>query len=135
MKYAFMSAHQGDHRVEKMAEVLEIARSGYYAWKGHLESLREGEEKEIVGQMREIQEQVHNRYGSPRVREALRGGGGKVGHNRVARLMRENDLGVPPKRRFRVTTSWREGDKVAENLLARCFDLAAANRVWVSDIT
>jgi len=58
-----------------------------------------------------------------------------VGHNRVARLRRENDLGVPPKRRFRVTTSWREGDKVAENLLARCFDLAAAKCVWVSDIT
>jgi len=66
-----MSAHQGDHRLEKMAEVLEIARRRYYGWKGHLESLREGGEKEIVGQ---IQEQVHNRYGSPRVREALKTG-------------------------------------------------------------
>ena len=32
MKYAFMSEQRGAHSVEKMADVLEVARSGFYAW-------------------------------------------------------------------------------------------------------
>ena len=32
MKYRFMAAHRGEHRVEKMAGNLGVTRSGFYAW-------------------------------------------------------------------------------------------------------
>jgi hypothetical protein len=32
MKYQVMSEQRGTHGVEKMAEVLGVARSGYYSW-------------------------------------------------------------------------------------------------------
>ncbi len=32
MKYAFMAAHLHEHRLGRMARVLGVSRSGYYAW-------------------------------------------------------------------------------------------------------
>lgn len=32
MKYIFMYEHRFDFKVKKMAEILEVRRSGYYAW-------------------------------------------------------------------------------------------------------
>jgi len=135
MKYALMSDQRGTHSVERMAEVLGVARSGYYAWAQGEESSRSLEEKKLVAEIQQIQGEVNHRYGSPRMTEQLRRRGRKVGHNRVARIMREKELGARRKRRFVLTTRSEEGQKVAENLLDRNFEAAAADRVWVSDIT
>jgi putative transposase len=135
MKYRLMNGQLGIHRVEKMAKVLGVSRSGYYAWASSPESPRERREKELTGQIQEIQNQVHHRYGSPRITKELQRRGRQVGHNHVARIMRENGLWARPKRRFVITTRSEEGQEVAENLLGRQFQTSAANRVWVSDIT
>jgi putative transposase len=58
-----------------------------------------------------------------------------VGHNRVARLMQEYGLGARVKRAFRLTTKSNHGLPVEQNMLGRQFAVAAANRVWVSDIS
>ena len=34
MKYRFMAEQRGAHSVGKMAEVLDVSRSGYHAWLG-----------------------------------------------------------------------------------------------------
>lgn len=117
MKYALMSEQRGTHSVERMAEVLGVARSGYYAWAQGEESSRSLEEKKLVAEIQQIQGEVNHRYGSPRMTEQLRRRGRKVGHNRVARIMREKELGARRKRRFVLTTRSEEGQKVAENLL------------------
>lgn len=135
MKYQIMSEQRGTHGVEKMAEVLGVARSGYYAWLDGGESARALEEKELVEQIREIQGEVRQSYGSPRMWEELLRRGRRVGKNRVARIMRENALGPRQKRRFVVTTHSKEGQEVAENILNRNFEASAADRVWVSDIS
>ncbi len=126
---------RGAHSVEKMAEVLRVSRSGYYARLSSAESSRERQEKELVRKIREIHEQMKHRYGSPRITKELARRGGHVGHNRVARIMRENGLWARTKRRFVITTRTNEGGAVAENLLERRFQSSAANRAWVSDIT
>jgi transposase InsO family protein len=135
MKYRIMSEQRGTHGVEKMAEVLGVARSGYYCWTAGGPSARAVEEKELVEQIQVIQGEVSHRYGSPRMREELERRGRHVGKKRVARIMRENGLGPRPKRRFVLTTRSEKGQEVAENLLDRNFAVPAANRVWVSDIT
>ena len=91
--------------------------------------------KQLVEQIKEIQGEVSHRYGSPRMRAELQRRGRHVGKKRVARIMRENALGPRPKRRFVLTTRSEKGQEVAENLLDRNFEVPAANRVWVSDIT
>jgi putative transposase len=135
MKYQLMSEQRGTHGVEKMAEVLGVARSGYYSWVEGGQSARAVEEKELVEQIQVIQAEVSHRYGSPRMREELQRRGRHVGKKRVARIMRENALGARQKKRFVLTTRSESGQEVAENLLNRNFEVPAANRVWVSDIT
>ena len=135
MKYRFIAEHREAHRVGRMAALLEVTRSGYYAWQRRGEGARRAADRELAGQIREIQQEVQRRYGSPRVTRELGRRGRYVGHNRVARLMRENELGARPKRRFRVTTKSDDTLEVAENTLNREFEVAGANQVWVSDIT
>ena len=130
-----MREHRRSHSVEKMARVLEVSRSGYYKWLIRPESSRQQENEELIGRIREIQEDSRYRYGSPRVTEALHQRGYQVGHNRIARLMRGNGLGRRPQKRFRSTTNSKHEFPVAENLLNREFTVAQANQVWASDIT
>ena len=49
--------------------------------------------------------------------------------------MREGLLGARRRKAYRVTTRSNHSHPVAENVLGRQFSVAAANRVWVSDIT
>ena len=106
-----------------------------HAWVGRGESGRSAAEQELEKEIRGIQKKAKRRYGSPRVTAALQRAGRRVGHNRVARIMKENDLQARPKRRFRVTTKADPSAVAAENLLARNFLVPEVNRVWVSDIT
>ena len=135
MKYRFMAEQRGAHSVGKMAEVLKVSRSGYHAWLHRGESRRRGADRELAEEIRGIQKEAKRRYGSPRVTAALRRAGRRVGHNRVARIMRASDLQARPKRRFRVTTTASASLPVAENMLGRNFVVATVNAVWVSDIT
>jgi transposase InsO family protein len=135
MKYSFMNEYRGDHSVEKMAEVLGVSRSGYYAWYSRDESDRDRANRELSEEIRRIQKRVKYRYGSLRVTAALRREGKVVGHNRVARLMRNNGLQARVRRRFRCTTKAAESRPVAANMLDRDFRVGAINRVWISDIS
>jgi putative transposase len=135
MKYRFMAEHRGEHRVEKMATNLGVTRSGYYAWLGRGKAARRVEDEQLGDLIKGIQQEMKYRYGSPRMTRELRRRGRQVGHNRVARLMREGQLGARPRKPYRVTTKSNHKHPVAENVLQRQFSVPTANRVWVSDIT
>ena len=74
------------------------------------------------------------RYGYRRVTAQLKAEGERVNHKRVARIMREQDLRVRPKRRFAVTTDSDHDGPVFPNLAK---DLAPTGRdqLWVADLT
>ena len=74
-------------------------------------------------------------YGSPSVHFELRSLGYLCGHNRVARLMRENGIISRVTVRFRSLTKAGKREPVADNLLARNFTVGKPNRVWASDFT
>jgi transposase InsO family protein len=83
--------------------------------------------------IREIHVASRGTYGSPRVHAELRLGRRLVvGHNLVARLMRDAEVaGLPARKRFR-----RPGDKVTMlDLVERSFARDAPDRLWVTDIT
>jgi putative transposase len=135
MKYRFMMEHRGAHGVEMMAKVLKVTRSGFYAWLKRGPSSRKQVEMDLVEQIRKIQKEVQQRYGSPRLTKKLASRGKSVGHNTVARLIVKYGLAAVRKRQFRITTKSAKGQWVAENILNRQFSVETPNRVWVSDIT
>lgn len=120
-----------------MCEVLEVSRSGYYAWRGRPESRRSREDRQLGVHVRSAFEQSRRQYGSPRVHSALRQEGVRCSRKRVERLMRQQGIVSGRRRRFRVrTTRSVPGRKVAENRLARQWSsVQEQDRVWVGDIT
>jgi putative transposase len=135
MKFGFIERHREAHSVAKVAKVLGVSRGGYYAWRLRSRSQRARGSEQLVKRIEEIQGEVKYRYGSPRMTHELRRRGVRVGHNRVAALMRQEGLGARCKRRFRSTTDSKHSLPVAENLLNRDFQVGEANRIWLSDIS
>ena len=59
----------------------------------------------------------------------------RLSRRRIARLMREEDLKVQTKRKFKVTTDSNHDKPIAPNLLEREFTVSTPDTAYVSDIT
>jgi len=122
-----------DFGVKECCEALRVSRSGYYQWRSGVPSRRAREEGELLKQIKEIFEVNKGRYGSPRVSQALRQDGIDCGENRVARLMRKNELAARRKKAFRPRTTI-PGKAAAPNLI-KDLEPGGVDQIWVSDIT
>lgn len=118
-----------------MCEVLEVSRSGYYAWLGRPPAVRTQQNQQLKEQIKQIHKLSRNSYGSPRVHAALKQQGFEVGRHRVARLMTKLGICVRPNRRFKTTTDSNHPFPIAENVLNRNFRTQEPDQAWVADIT
>lgn len=118
-----------------MCHVLNLTRSGYYAWRKRQGSRRAKENQIVSEQIVELFEESRGTYGSPRMHEALLTRGFEIGLNRVARLMTNLGLHAHPKRKFKATTDSEHSFPIADNLLNREFETSEPDRVWVADMT
>jgi len=119
-----------------MCQVLEVSRSGFYAWRKRSKSERSQRQQELVSEMQEIHsDRDMKSYGSPRMQRELAARGHEVSENTVAKLMREHGLRAASSRKFRVTTESGHSLPVAENVLNREFEQESPDRVWLADIT
>ena len=118
-----------------MSQVLEVSRSGYYAWTKRPPSRRCLERQRLDLEIKAVYEAHKGRAGSPKITVELQERGRKVSRKRVAARMRRMGLRSRTKRRFRATTNSRHQYPVAANLLQRKFTAQSPNKVWVSDIT
>jgi len=119
-----------------MCRVLDVTRSGFYAWLGRGESKRCQDDARLQPLIRSIYEGHRLVYGAPRVHQALKKSGESCSRKRVARLMRSMGLRSKATRRFKVKTTDSQHDHpIAPDLLKRNFTAEAPNRVWVTDIT
>jgi putative transposase len=58
-----------------------------------------------------------------------------LGHRRVGRLMRDNDITVSRTHKFKATTDSAHNLTVAPNVLNRDFTASGPNQKWAGDIT
>jgi putative transposase len=127
--------HRNKWRVGRMCTLLNLSRSGYYAWRRRPQSARANENGRLVEEIRRVYVEGRGEYGSPTICEALRQHGLQVNHKRIARLMRQMGLRSKVARRFKRTTRPCKDRDAAPNLLEQDFDTNGPNRVWLSDIT
>jgi len=119
-----------------MCRVLEVSRSGYYAFKKRPKSKQRVDNEALLIEIRRIFLTNKELYGSPRIWDELnRVDQIPCSENRVARLMRIDGIGAVQKKKFRLTTDSRHGYSVWPNILNRNFVVEKPNTVWVSDIT
>ena len=135
MTFAWIEERKTEWPVAQMCRVLEVSRSGFYAWRSRVPSATETRREGLTEQVTRIHAEVKARYGSPRMQAELVDRGHDCCVNTVARVMREAGIAAKTKRKFRRTTDSNHPHPVAENVLDRQFDPAVPNASWVADVT
>ncbi len=117
-----------------MCRVLDVSRSGFYAWKIREPSVRRQADEALLGEIQRIYAENRRVYGCPRIYEALKDEGMQLGRKRVGRLMRENGIVAEPYRRMKWKRPFKTA-KAADNLVQRQFYVTEPNRIWAADMT
>lgn len=116
----------------------KVSASGYYAWLNRKESRRCRQDKHLARCIQEIHRRSRNIYGSPRITEVLKGMGISVGRNRVARLMRQQQLEGKLAPRLRGVAGARAAQAFYRRTPNRLLDGSPPkriNQIWVADYT
>jgi len=130
-----MKQHKEQYAIAKMAKVLGVSRSGYYAWEGRELSRHGEEDRKLAELIKQIFGKHHGRYGSPRVWHELRGLGWRLSRKRVERLMREQKMQARRPHKWAKTTDTNHKLEASDNILGQNFRSAFPGEKWVSDIT
>ena len=117
------------------ARVLEVSRSGYYAWQHRRPSKRARENARLEVAIQAAHVRTRQTYGPERLQAELRADGFPAGIGRIKRLRKKLGLRCTPVRRFTTTTVSNHALPVAENVLAQTFVATRPNETWVTDIT
>ncbi len=130
-----MRDHQARFPVAALCRVLQVSKSGYYAWSKRPPSARATRDAKLVPQIIASHEASDRTYGSPRILGDLQDAGEYVGRKRVARLMRMAGVVGVSRRRFVCTTKRSAAADAAPDLVERDFTAHGPNELWVADIT
>ena len=135
MRFAFIEAEKAAYPVSALCRMLDVERSGFYAWRSREDSDHAVDDRRLAIEVRAAFEESRQRYGSPRVFRVLRRKGVRVGRHRVARLMREQQLRARGRRKFVATTDSKHSMRTPPNLVKRQFETKEPDRVWAGDVT
>ena len=118
-----------------MCRILEVHRSGFYAWRHAPLSRRAREDQRLSTKIKQFWMESGCNYGYRNIALDLKEVGETCGKNRVLRLMR--GLNIASHRRYRRHRGFNAGDLscVADNRLNRQFDTPLPNLRWVTDFT
>lgn len=137
--YSFIAEEKADPvspwTVAEMCRVLEVSRSGFYAWECRPPAEREVTDELLGREIEAVFTASGGTYGSPRVHQWLRRNGFRTSRKRVARIMRDRGLvGQLGRRRVRTTIPDKTATAAAD-LVRRDFNPPAPNVTWAGDIT
>ena len=119
--------------MERLCRLLEVSRSGYYAWLHRPLCLRKQQDQALGRELVSLHEK-YPALGLDSLYHMLRPKHG-CSRKRVWRLMKQLNIHSARKRAYRVTTNSHHAHPVAPNLLQRDFAVSTPNTVWVGDIT
>jgi putative transposase len=131
-----VKANQATSSVRIMCRLLNVSKSGFYAWDRRVLSARERADIELTVRIRAIHRRSRDTYGAPNIHAELADDHGiRVGRKRVARLMRSAGLRGATLRKFVVTTVSDPQNRQPTDLVERRFYAERPNRLWVADLT
>ena len=125
-----------DYSVKRMARLLGVSKSGFYAFlKRDLES-RSNVSDELLNTVRDVHRKNRNCYGFQKTFKAIRQQGFGYSRLQVIRAMKQLKIGGKRRKRYVPrTTDSSHNFPISANLLNRNFRVEKPNQVWVSDIT
>jgi putative transposase len=131
-----VKANQATHSVRVMCRLLQVSKSGFYAWDRRPMCARERADIGLTVRIRAIYRRSRDTYGAPNIHAELAEDHSiHVGRKRVARLMRAAGLRGASLRKFVVTTVSDPHSQQPTDLVERRFYAERPNRLWVADLT
>jgi putative transposase len=118
-----------------MCRVLEVGRSGYYAWRIAMPSERSRADLALRSEIVRIHAQQRYAPGALKMWHLLNKQGIACGKHRVARLRKLENIEASRKAQFRVMQDHQNSEPPAPDLVKRAFIVAKPNQVWVGDMT
>ena len=133
MKYSFITRHKNTWSISLQCQVLGVKRSGYYAFqkKNKIDYVHQ----DMLYWVKNIGRSSGYSYGSRRIKEVLNALGFPVSRNKTRKLMKEADVKVCHRRKYKVTTNSNHKLPLFDNLVKRDFDVLQPNQVYAGDIT
>lgn len=139
-RFEFIAAECADHDISKLVDLLDVSRSGFYAWAQRQQCASPTRQQQWRRDL-EVKILAHwkastRTYGSPRITADLHAEGVRVSENTVAKIMAEMGIeGISP-RTFKVKTTVVDPTaSFPPDLVTRRFDRGRLDAVWTSDIT
>ncbi|MBB6261634.1 transposase InsO family protein [Paenochrobactrum gallinarii] len=114
---------------------MDVTSRGYRAWRRRPLSKRQRQDMVLRAHIREQHHFSLKSYGRPRMTQELKDIGLSVGHRRVGRLMRQNNIYAIRIRKYKVTTDSNHTFNIAPNLLDQDFSADKPNQKWAGDIS
>jgi transposase InsO family protein len=130
-----MHAEKSNFTISRMARLLEVSRSGFYAWINRVPSKRVVRQERIEAKVAWFHGESDEVSGSPKILADLREDGEIISRKTVAKTMRKLGLvGICPKK-WKTTTITDHADAYPADATKRTWDTGTLNTVWVGDIT
>jgi putative transposase len=133
--FAWIEGRRSAYPLAVLCRVLEVSRSGYYAWAKRSPSETATRRETPATQIREVHAERKGRYGSPRPAVEWKERGVPCCVNTVAKVLKAQGIRAKTVKRFVRTTDSHHRPPVAENVLDRDVSPAQPNAVWGMDIT
>lgn len=142
-RFQFVADHRNAYGVKRLCEVIEVARSSFYAWRDAAprRAAKAAEDAALAERIKAVQDPARGgdrAYGAPRVTAELNDGATteeRVNHKRVARVMRTYSLAGIRLRKRVTTTDADQSARRFPDLIDRDFSIGDPGLRYVGDIT
>jgi putative transposase len=119
-----------------MCRILGIKSNNYYSYqKRKAQRPINTTHQEMLGWVKDIAKFSDNTYGERRIQKALNALSFPVSRRKTAQLMKEANVWVRYKKKYKATTNSEHNKPVYANELEQDFDVQQPNQAWVQDIT
>jgi len=136
VKYSFITQHKNTYPIRLMCQVLGVDRSCYYHYRRYTENgPADPEHQELLEWVKKIHVASKESYGSRRMKRALGCLGYPMCRDKARKLMREANVQVRQRKKYKVTTNSNHKQPVFDNVLNRQFDGFQPDQAYVADVT
>ena len=136
MKYSFITQHQNTYPISLQCRVLGVNRQCYYHYRRHAANRPvDSEREEMLDWVKAIAEASDDTYGSRRIKKAMNCLGYPISRNEARKLMKEADVSVRRRKKYKVTTNSNHKQPVYDNLVQRQFDVPQVDQIYAADVT
>jgi len=130
-----ITQHKNTYPTDLMCHLLGVKRQGYYAYLKTSPGQLDPDHEELLEWVKEIADITDDTYGSRRMKKALNALSYPVSRQKARKLMKEANVKVLRRRKFKNTTNSNHQLPVFDNLLKRDFDVQQPDQVYAADIT